>query len=193
MTTEWNGLEALPYPSNLRSPQTCQPRDRGREPTLAAMTAKAIQLLDRGPSGPPFFLQVEGASIDKQSHEADPCGQIGETLAFDRAVKVGMDYAAQHPDTLLIVTADHGHAGQIVSQPSDQDHPSGLISALMTRDGAPIYVSYATNSYHRSQDHTGTQVRIAAMGPGAASVVGVIDQTDLFRIMLRAIGGPGAQ
>jgi alkaline phosphatase len=30
-------------------------------------------------------------------------------------------------------------------------------------------------------EHTGTEVRIAAMGPQAANVAGVTDQTDLFR------------
>ncbi len=48
-------------------------------------------------------------------------------------------------------------------------------------------MSYATNADHRSQDHTGTQVRIAAQGPQAANVVGVIDQTDFFRLMNRAL------
>jgi alkaline phosphatase/streptomycin-6-phosphatase len=37
------------------------------------------------------FLQVEGASIDKQDHVEAPCQQIGETIAFDRAIKVGLD------------------------------------------------------------------------------------------------------
>ncbi len=48
-------------------------------------------------------------------------------------------------------------------------------------------MSHSTNTYHRPQDHTGTQVRIAAQGPQAANVVGVIDQTDLFRILARAM------
>ena len=39
-----------------------------------------------------------------------------------------------------------------------------------------------------SQEHTGSQVRVAAQGPQAANVVGLIDQTDLFEIMARALG-----
>ena len=42
-------------------------------------------------------------------------------------------------------------------------------------------VNYATNLVGRSQEHTGTQVRIAAQGPQAAKVVGVIDQSDLYK------------
>src|SRR5215813_368021 len=187
MTTEWTGLEALPYPSNIGRPQVCKEDNRPvGEPSLAEMTAKAIELLDR-PAGAGFFLQVEGASIDKQDHNANPCGQIGETIAFDRAVKIGIDFAATHARTLLVVTADHAHTSQIVGMPTDADHPTGLIGALLTGERVPLIVSYGTNGYHRSQDHTGAQVRIAAMGPQAANVVGVRDQTDLFRLMQRAL------
>jgi alkaline phosphatase len=187
MTPEWSGQEALPYPANVGHPQVCKEDNRPvGEPSLAEMTAKAIELLDR-PSGPGFFLQVEGASIDKQEHLANPCGQIGETIAFDRAIKIGMDFARAHPHTLLIVTADHGHTSQIVPVPTDLDHPTGVISMLLTHDQAPLTIAYGTNRYHWSMEHTGTEVRIAAMGPQAANVAGITDQTDLFRLMLRAI------
>lgn len=88
---------------------------------------------------------------------------------------------------LLVVTADHAHTSQIVGMPTDADHPTGLVSVLLTNEHAPIVVSYGTNAYHRSQDHTGTQVRIAATGPQAANVVGVRDQTDVFGLLLRAL------
>jgi alkaline phosphatase len=188
MTTEWRGDEALPYPSNVLAPQVCREGQRPmNEPSLAEMTTKAIGLLSRPDNGPGFFLQVEGASIDKQDHAANPCGQIGETIAFDYAVRVGLEFAKDHPDTLIVVTADHGQTSQIVGAPTDADHPTGLISTLQTRGGAPMTLSYSTNGYHRSQDHTGTQVRIAAQGPQAANVVGVTDQTDLFRLLDRAL------
>jgi alkaline phosphatase len=38
-----------------------------------------------------------------------------------------------------------------------------------------------------SQSHTGTQVRIAAMGPQAANIVGLTNQTDLFGTLKRAL------
>lgn len=188
LPVEWSGLEATPYPANVAAPQRCKTDMRSAaQPSLVMMTTKALALLDRSGNAPGFFLQVEGASIDKQDHAADPCGQIGETLAFDAAVKVGIDYAGAHPDTLLLVTADHGHTSQIVGPQTDLGHAAGLISVLRTDEGGLLTVSYGTNGYHRSQDHTGTQVRIAAMGPQASNVLGVIDQTDLFGIMRRAL------
>ena len=44
-----------------------------------------------------FFLQVEGASIDKQDHATNACGQIGETVAFDNAIGVALDYQRTTP------------------------------------------------------------------------------------------------
>jgi alkaline phosphatase len=37
------------------------------------------------------------ASIDKQDHAASACGQIGETIAFDDAIGVAMEYQATIP------------------------------------------------------------------------------------------------
>lgn len=194
MSLNWGGAEAVPYPGS--GPQRCQENLRpANEPSLAEMTSKAITLLDQrlgaqqsanGSVG--FFLQVEGASIDKRDHAGNPCEQIGENVTFDQAVKVGLDYAKSHPDTLVVVTADHGHTSQIIPNPTETDRSPGKYSTLITADGANMTINYATNLPDRSQEHTGTQVRIAAQGPQAANVVGVIDQTDLFHIIARAIG-----
>ncbi len=55
------------------------------------MTKKTIDLLKTNKNG--FFLQVEGASIDKQAHKNNPCGQFGETMDLDEAVQVALDFA----------------------------------------------------------------------------------------------------
>lgn len=194
MSLEWSGDLAVPFPGS--GPQRCKQNQRpANEPSLAAMTSKAIRLLEQrqgaqqsvqGQVG--FFLQVEGGSIDKQDHAANPCGQIGETVAFDRAVKVALEYAKTNPRTLVVVTADHGHTSQIIPNPTPTDYSPGKFSTLITADGAQMTVNYATNLPNNSQEHTGTQVRIAAQGPQAASVVGVIDQTKLFHTLARALG-----
>jgi alkaline phosphatase len=49
-------------------------------------------------------------------------------------------------------------------------------------------ISYATAPITGSQQHTGTEVRIAAGGPQAANVPGVTNQTDLFFTFKRALG-----
>ncbi|WP_394622008.1 alkaline phosphatase [Lentzea sp. JNUCC 0626] len=154
-------------------------------PKLADMTRKALDLLDHGNKRDKgFFLQVEGASIDKQDHAANPCGQIGETVGFDDAIAAGLAYARSHQDTLVVVTADHGHTSQII--PNGTASP-GQTATLITHDNAEMTINYATNTPGASQEHTGTQVRIAGYGPQAANVVGVTDQTDLFHTISRAL------
>jgi alkaline phosphatase len=197
MSLEWKGLQAMPFPgSGLPGGQTCDENQRlPGEPSLADMTTKAIDLLDdaqgrRGSNRRGFFLQVEGASIDKQDHVESPCEQIGETIAFDRAIRVGLQFAEHHPDTLIIITADHAHTSQIVPVPGNEPlGRPGTLSTLLTKgDKSLMTINYATRPHGQSQDHTGSEVRIAAQGPQGASVVGITNQTDLFHTMARALG-----
>ncbi|GAW49993.1 MULTISPECIES: alkaline phosphatase [unclassified Nocardioides] len=164
--------------------ETCTPNPDHADtlPSLADMTTKAIDLLDN-PNG--FFLQVEGASIDKQDHAANACGQIGETVDLDEAVQVAMEYARTHRDTSVFVTADHAHSSQIIEVGSTSP---GLSVTLTTADGAPMTVNYGTAPAGGSQQHTGSQLRVAGFGPGAANIVGLTDQTDLYFTMRNALG-----
>jgi alkaline phosphatase len=197
MSLEWGGLQALAFPgSGLPGGQSCEENARpSNEPSLAEMTAKAIDLLDdeqgrRARDRRGFFLQVEGASIDKQDHLENPCQQIGETVAFDRAVAIGLKFAESHPDTLIIVTADHAHTSQIVPVPGNEGlGRPGTLSTLLTKgDRSLMTVNYGTRPHGESQDHTGSEVRIAAQGPQGANVTGITNQTDLFDTMVRALG-----
>ncbi|CAI1754901.1 alkaline phosphatase [Serratia liquefaciens] len=183
MPVRWQGPKAS-YHGNLDQPAvTCQnnPARTADIPTLAVMTEKAIDLLKTNKNG--FFLQVEGASIDKQDHAANPCGQFGETVDLDEAVQKALEFARADGNTLVIVTADHAHSSQIIA--ADAKAP-GLTQMLTTKDGAPMTISYG-NSEVDSQGHTGTQLRVAAYGPHAANVVGLTDQTDLFYTMRDAM------
>lgn len=177
MPVRWTGPKPT-YRGNLTmTPEACQPNPNRTAdiPTLAAMTGTAINLLRDNRKG--FFLQVEGASIDKENHAANPCGQIGETVDLDEAVQVALEFAKADRRTLVIVTSDHAHTSQII--PLNASAP-GLTATLMTKDGAPMAVSYGTSEGQGSQAHTGSQLRIAAFGPRAANVTGLTDQTDLF-------------
>jgi alkaline phosphatase len=79
------------------------------QPMLDEMTRSAIGVLSRNRRG--FYLMVEGAHIDKQSHAMDAERAIGEVLEFDKAIGVALDFAARDGRTLVVVTADHECAG----------------------------------------------------------------------------------
>lgn len=166
-----------------QAPQTCQPNPArlSTDLSLQSLTEKSIDLLDTGDQG--FFLQVEGASIDKRDHSADACGQIGEVLDLDEAVQSALAFAKADGNTMVIVTADHAHTSQIV----DSTPPATLSTALTTVDGTTMKIAYGTAAAGGSQQHTGTQLRVAGYGPGAANVVGLIDQTDNFFTIVNAL------
>ncbi|MFB9311807.1 alkaline phosphatase [Nocardioides plantarum] len=156
---------------------SCANADRGDQPDFSRMTRKAIELLDNDKG---FFLQAESAMVDKQEHSADICGAIGDVVELDEAVQEALNFQADNPDTLILVTADHGHSTQIIPAAAN----AKLSTTLMTADGDPMTVGYSTAEAGQSQSHTGTQVRVAASGPQGANVTGVIDQTDLFATLL---------
>lgn len=95
----------LPYLIDRRRPKANHP-DR---PTLAQMTRVALAHLDRNPQG--FLLQVEGARVDHAGHANDPAAILHEMLDFDDAVEVVLGYATHHPETLVVLTTDHGTGG----------------------------------------------------------------------------------
>jgi alkaline phosphatase len=189
MSLEWTGPAASLGKGNAPVPCTEGQRP-GAEPSLAAMTRRAIDLLDDRKNKNGFFLQVEGASIDKQDHATNACGQIGETIAFDRAIGVALDYQEDHPDTLVVVTADHSHTSQIVGEDSTGTGlPTGYSTNLTTKDGQTLSLTYGTAGYEAgkapaaappSQQHTGAVVPVWAAGPDGLSVLGTNDHTDLF-------------
>jgi alkaline phosphatase len=193
MSLEWTGPAASLGKGNAPVPCTEGQRP-GNEPSLAAMTRRAIDLLDDRKNRNGFFLQVEGASIDKQDHATNACGQIGETIAFDRAIGVALDYQEDHPDTLVVVTADHSHTSQIVGEDAGGTGlPTGYSTNLTTRDGQTLSLTYGTAGYEAgkapavappSQQHTGAVVPVWATGPGGLAVLGTNDHTDLFNTLL---------
>lgn len=93
MPVRWEGPKASYHGNIDKTAVTCTPNPKrdASVPTLAQMTEKAIDLLSSSEKG--FFLQVEGASIDKQDHAANPCGQIGETVDLDEAVQKALEFA----------------------------------------------------------------------------------------------------
>ena len=167
-------------------PMRCVPNPGfDNTPRLADLTRTALQRLhnERG-----FFLMVESASIDKQSHERKPCGSIGEVQQLDAAVAVALEYAATNPDTLVIVTADHGHAAQLVPAESLFNafgipiYSPGKIARLETNEGVLLAVNYATNNFPY-EEHTGVNVPLYANRVALGRVPPMVTQPEVFDIM----------
>ena len=86
-------------------------RDPAREPSLAEMATKAMDVLAKNSKG--YFLMVEGGRIDHALHETTAKKALHDMVAFDNAIKAVLAKARiADPDlknTLIVVTADHDH------------------------------------------------------------------------------------
>ena len=78
-------------------------------PGLADMFRAALDRLDGAKDG--FLLQVEGGRVDHAGHGNDPGAILHEFLEFDACIPIALEYIDAHPDTMLIVTTDHGTGG----------------------------------------------------------------------------------
>ena len=153
-------LAALTAPGH--NPRTTE----GRDDMLPFATTKALSLLEQNESG--FFVMVEGSQIDWGGHANDKEYVITETLDFDAAVKVAMDYAKADGETLVIVTADHETGGMVIRNGNLEEK---TIEAVFTTGG-----------------HTGIPIPVYAYGPGAELFTGFYDNTEFKERFEAAFG-----
>jgi alkaline phosphatase len=142
------------------------------QPMLDEMTKVALEVLAKQPRG--FVAMIEGASIDKQSHLMDTDRWILEVLEFDRAVQVAKDFATRHPDTLVIVTADHECAG------------ASIIGASRVTDGA--LAAYAGGGQASLRDKVVGAYEQAGFPHYRMQADGYPETTDIDRRMLIGYG-----
>ena len=138
-----------------------------REPTLTTMTSKALDLLDNDKG---FFLMVEGSNIDVCESEQDMKETIEQMMAFDHTVDYVLNWAQQHPGTLVLVTADHETGGVQIPDNATADD---INNDCFTSDG----------------EHTNTSVLLMAGGAQSAEICSsdVIDNTDIAKYMRKVL------
>lgn len=188
--------------------------DRGGEPSLAEMTRFAIDALDGGEG---FFLVVEAGRIDHAHHETNAYRALLDTVAMADAVDAATAMTSPD-DTLIVVTADHGHTLTISGYPARGNPILGYVvdaAGEVAEDDAgspyttlgyangpgaarpgeelppddPDYLQRATHPLG-SETHSGEDVPAYALGVGAEGVRGVMDQHELHAVM-RAVLLPG--
>lgn len=115
----FGGFSAMTYDLDRQNDKTI------KEPTLAEMTEKTIEVLSQDEEG--FFLMVEGGILDWCSHDRDVAGVVTETATFDDAVQVALDFAAEDGETLVVVTADHECGGLQMTSDSVEDEPPTFV------------------------------------------------------------------
>jgi alkaline phosphatase len=184
------------------------------------MTEKAISLLTQGGSSRSvttgFFLMVEGSQIDTASHNNDVNAMVRNLVAFDQAVRRGLDFARRDGHTLVVVTADHETGGvEIVAAKAKvkvtTNDPNTTAGAAEKAGAADSASSMSTadstddededdrdqdpnamvlNLKWTGKDHTGMPVPVYAYGPGCLEFSGVVDNTEIPQRIARLLGIP---
>jgi alkaline phosphatase len=143
---------------------------------LGDATRRAIAILSQNPKG--YFLMVES-----DLHTEKIIRGLERTVEFDRLIR---DVAAQvsQTGTLILFTADHsydfrihdGHKDKPLFSDKERSLPSGDVKSLRLEN------------IRRDDDHTGEEVLLTGLGPGAERIKGMISNTDIFHIMMQAYG-----
>ncbi len=127
---ETDHLLGLFEPSHMRY-EADRAGDVGGEPSLAEMTAKAIDLLERDEDG--YFLLVEAGRIDHAHHGGNAYRALTDAVAFAEAIQTAVD-RTEEQETLIVVTADHSHVISMAGYPYRGNPILGL-SVPPTPDG----------------------------------------------------------
>ncbi|MFW9849113.1 MAG: alkaline phosphatase [Candidatus Thorarchaeota archaeon] len=160
-----------------------QDRDINLTPSLAEMTDKALGTLSQDQEG--FFLMVEGGRIDHAGHDFNKVNDALETIEFDKAVAVALDFVQAHSNTILIVTADHETGGLMITGDSlSGDLPSDENTELENR-AIRIARANSINVTYTAGYHTDSNVPLFIYGDvfEQYAIDDVIDNTQIFDIM----------
>lgn len=141
-----------------------QAADRGDFLPRAVKTA--LKTLDSAENG--FFLMVEGSQIDFACHANDSAWMVDELVDFSYAIQVALNYAEEHGNTLVVVTADHETGG--LTMPDPQGKYTNVV------------FDYSTRS------HTCLPVMVYAYGPGAEKFTGWMQNNEIKGKILNACG-----
>ena len=189
-----------------------------KEPSLAEMTTKAIDVLAKNRKG--YILMVEAGKIDHGHHAGNAYRALQDTVALNDALKAAMDKVDMR-DTLIVVTSDHSHNFTMAGYPERGNPILGNVvdqkgRASLALDGK----GYTTLSYANgpgavttsarpdpltqdtqalnykqqaliplpSETHSGEDVVARAAGPKAHLFKGTIEQNTIYQIMRAALG-----
>ncbi|MEZ8080634.1 alkaline phosphatase [Enterovibrio norvegicus] len=188
-----------------------------KEPSLAQMTDKAIDILEQDKEG--YVLMVEAGRIDHAHHGGNAARALEDTKAYDEAIKVALE-KTDPKDTLIIVTADHAHT-MIMNGYAERGNPILGLSKQQGKFNKDVDGNtYTTIVYGNgpgavgesprpsvsqeqvlkldylqqalvglgSETHSGEDVIIFARGPQAWLFQGAVEQNYIYHVINDATG-----
>ena len=165
---------------------------------------KALELLSQNPNG--FFLVAESDDLDSAAHEHDGVNVIRAGETINKMVEVIQEFRQTHPDTLVIVTADHETGGMTIENLSETntnsngDDPvpyygdgslnnAGPHGETPKRSG-PFRIKGTNKRFQTdwtTPEHTGGMVPVTADGPYAEMLTGVHPNTHVYEVIKQVL------
>ena len=114
-------------------------------PTLEMLTSFALQYFEANfPNG--YFLMMEGAHIDKKSHDNNIIEMMKYMNSFDQSVEIAYNKIGNQNGVAIIVTADHETGGLQFSNQTQKDISNNLFTTSShTNKNVPYFFYLNTN------------------------------------------------
>ncbi|MFC7673301.1 alkaline phosphatase [Mycolicibacterium sp. GCM10028919] len=169
------------------------------------LVGKALDILGSNDKG--FFLVIESDDLDSDGHEHDAQNMMLAGESVNEMVKVITEYQKDHPNVLLIVTADHETGGMTIENLSDDGEPEPnsdqvaddpvpywaetpenmpLPNGGVPKRSGPFTIKGTDRQFKvdwTTAEHTGTMVPVTAAGPSAERFSGVHPNTYVFDVV----------
>ena len=140
-------------------------------PEMVAYTIYEMdQLADAAQTG--FFVMIENTCTDGWGHSDGTnglkvTGQMNEVQCFDEGVAIAVKYVLEHPDTLLVITADHETGGYSLRngwetnidnvKPTTTGHSSQNVPLYAFGAGADRFTAAAIEAQYGQQANAGVE------------------------------------
>lgn len=141
-------------------PDTVIADSLNRGNTLATSVYSALNILEQQKKN--FFLLVGDMFIDRASHAGNTKLVGLETINFDKAIGVALDFAEKNKNTVVLVVGGPEASGMTLT---DGDMQKQEVTAKWTMPG---------------MIHTGTMIPVFSYGTGAENFQGILENTELF-------------
>lgn len=135
-------------------------KERATKPLLSDLSGLALERLGSSEKG--FFLFVEEEDTDTHSHRGNMDRVVSAMAALDDVTRQAVEFARTNGETLILITADH---------------ETGALTLLGGKDGETLDYRWI------SDNHSSGPVPLLAYGPGAERFSGVLDNTEIPRIL----------
>ncbi|MDN4519878.1 alkaline phosphatase [Mycolicibacterium austroafricanum] len=204
---------ALVQDSAKRRSTEIEGYDYSSDPNYVAperLVSKALEILGTNENG--FFLVIESDDLDSDGHEHDAQNMMLAGESVNDMVKVITEYQKDHPEVLLIVTADHETGGMTIENVLDDGEPEPN-SDQVADDPVPYWAEIPENMPlpgggvpkrsgpfpikgtdrefkvdWTTPEHTGTMVPVTAAGPLAERFTGVHPNTYVYDVVTELWG-----